>query len=109
MNVTYLIVELKAHISFDGCSLRKLILLMIKQLKADFGKQEENFLEENFLVVAKDNGDKSYFIARAGEETTDDFFWCKANRPLKLREMVNGYLDSDAYLHVYKMPELIIQ
>ncbi len=104
MNVTYLIVELKAHISFDGCSLRKLILLMIKQLKGDFSKQEENF-----LVVAKDNGDKSYFIARAGEETTDDFFWCKANRPLKLREMVNGYLDSDAYLHVNKMPELIIQ
>jgi len=73
---------------------------MIKHLKVDFSKQHESF-----LVVAKDDVDKSYFIIRAGEETTDGFFWCKANRALKLRDVVNGYLDSDAYLHVNKMPE----
>jgi len=78
--------------------------LMIKHLKVDFSKQHESF-----LVVGKDDGDKSYFIIRAGEETTDDFFWCKANRPLKLREVVNGYLHLDAYSHVNKMPQLIIQ
>ncbi len=104
MNITNIVVELKATISFDGCSFRKLGVVMIKQSKVDFSKQQENF-----LVVAKDDSDKSYFIIRAGEETTDGFFWCKANRPLKLREVVNGYLDLDAYSHVNKMPQLIIQ
>jgi hypothetical protein len=77
---------------------------MTKHLKVDFSKQQESF-----LVVAKDDGDKSYFIIRAGEETTDDFFWCKANRPLKLREVVTGYLHSDTYSHLNQMHQLIIQ
>jgi hypothetical protein len=76
---------------------------MIKHL-VEFSKQQENF-----LVVAKDDCDKSYFITRTGEETADDFFWCKANRPLKLREVVTGYLHSDTYSHLNKMHQLIIQ
>ncbi len=77
----------------------------MKQLKVDLSKQQELF-----RVLAKDEADKSYFILRSGSEVPqDDFFWCKANRPLNLGEVVNGYLHPDSYSQANKLPQLIIQ
>lgn len=77
---------------------------MIKQLKVDFDKQKELF-----RVAAKDDSDKSYFIFRAQNEiTSHDCYWCKANKPLNLGEVINGYLHLDRYSQSNKLPQLII-
>jgi hypothetical protein len=70
--------------------------------------EKSRLLYDRFRVVATDNTDQSYFLHRSkGKETdADEFYWCRANQPLNLRDVVEGYLyPSDKFA---KLPTLII-
>jgi hypothetical protein len=58
-------------------------------------KQKKQSLQcDRFWVVAVDIEDESYFVGRIKLSALqpDSFFWCSANQPLILGNIVTGYL-----------------
>lgn len=70
--------------------------------------ENSRLLYDRFRVVATDNTDKSYFFQRlkCKQADADEFYWCRANQPLKLRDIVEGYLYPSE--NFAKLPTLII-
>jgi hypothetical protein len=61
-------------------------------------QKKNNVVCERFRVLATDNEDKSYFVARMipDKNTENDFFWCNANQPLVVGELIEAYVGSSS-------------